>query len=55
MTHDASRLTTALANHDVSLDGQRLPMVRSYGIPEYQVGYGWGTELLERMRTGGAQ
>ncbi len=40
------------ANYDVAPDGQRFLMVRSSGIPEYQVVYGWGTELRERMQAG---
>ncbi|MEP6591786.1 MAG: protein kinase [Gemmatimonadota bacterium] len=41
------------ANYDVSPDGTRLLMIRSVGTPEYEVIYGWGTELRARMRSGG--
>lgn len=42
------------ANYDVAPDGSRFLMVRSSRTPEYQVVFGWATELRERMREGGA-
>ncbi|MDZ4259701.1 MAG: hypothetical protein U0974_13380, partial [Gemmatimonadales bacterium] len=41
------------ANYDVALDGQRFLMIRSTRVPEYQVVFGWGTELRARMQAGG--
>jgi hypothetical protein len=38
------------ANYDVSPDGTRLLMIRSTATPEYDVVYGFGTELRARMR-----
>jgi serine/threonine-protein kinase len=42
------------ANYDVAPDGKRFLMTRNSRTPEYQVVFGWGTELRERMRVGGA-
>ncbi|HET9066561.1 MAG TPA: protein kinase [Gemmatimonadales bacterium] len=42
------------ANYDVAPDGQRFLMVRSSRTPEYQVVFGWATELRSRMQAGGA-
>lgn len=41
------------ANYDVSPDGTRLLMIRSVQTPEYDVVYGFGTELRARMAGGG--
>jgi Tol biopolymer transport system component len=38
------------ANYDVSLDGTRLLMIRSAQTPEYNVVFGWRSELRARMR-----
>ncbi len=43
------------ANYDVSPDGTRLLMVRSVRTPEYDIAYGWGTELAARMRGSGGR
>lgn len=42
------------ANYDVAPDGTRFLMVRSSSTPEYQVVFGFGTELRARMQSGGA-
>ncbi len=41
---------TPHANYDVSPDGTRLLMVRSDRTPEYDIVYGWSSELAARMR-----
>ncbi|MCG6986940.1 MAG: protein kinase [Gemmatimonadetes bacterium] len=43
------------ANYDVSPDGTRLLMVRSARAPEYDVVYGWSSELAARMRGSGGR
>jgi len=43
------------ANYDVSPDGTRLLMIRSAQTPEYDVVYGWGSELAARMRGSGGR
>ncbi|MGD8319382.1 MAG: protein kinase [Gemmatimonadota bacterium] len=43
------------ANYDVSPDGTRFLMVRSTRTPEYDVVYGWSTELAARMRGSGGR
>ncbi|MDE3217057.1 MAG: PD40 domain-containing protein, partial [Gemmatimonadota bacterium] len=43
--------TAPHANYDVSPDGKRLLMIRGTATPEYEVVYGFGTELRSRMRT----
>ena len=46
---------TPHANYDVSPDGTRLLMVRSARTPEYDVVYGWGSELAAQMRPSGGR
>jgi len=43
------------ANYDVSPDGTRLLMVRSAQTPQYDIVYGWGSELAARMRGSGGR
>lgn len=43
------------ANYDVSPDGIRLLMVRGAQAPEYDIVYGWGSELAARMRGSGGR
>ena len=43
------------ANYDVAPDGKRFLMARNSRTPEYQVVFGWGTELKARMQAGGAR
>jgi serine/threonine-protein kinase len=43
------------ANYDVAPDGKRFLMTRNSRTPEYQVVFGWATELRARMQSGGAQ
>ncbi len=43
------------ANYDVSPDGTRLLMVRSTRTPEYDIVYGWGSELAAQMGPSGGR
>ncbi len=43
------------ANYDVSPDGTRFLMIRGTGTLEYEVVYGFGTELRARVKSGGAK
>lgn len=42
------------ANYDVAPDGRRFLMARNSRTPEYQVVFGFATELRTRMQAGGA-
>jgi hypothetical protein len=41
------------ANYDVAPDGKRFLMTRNSRTPEYQVVFGWTTELRARMQAEG--